>query len=143
MIDSRTASYAALLLRVTMGVLFLAHAGLKLFVFTPAGTAQFFGSIGLPGALAYIVMLAEIVGGIALILGIQTRWVALALMPILLGAIFTVHLAAGFFFNNPNGGWEYPAFWALMLAVQALLGDGAYALRPSVMPSAAAQPRHA
>lgn len=129
MIDSRTAPYAALFLRVTLGVLFLAHAGLKIFVFTPAGTAGFFGSIGLPPALAYLVMTAEVLGGIALIFGLWTRVVAVALTPILLGAIFTVHGAAGFFFNNANGGWEYPAFWTVALFVQALLGDGAYALR--------------
>ncbi|MGJ4943389.1 DoxX family protein [Bradyrhizobium sp. HKCCYLS1011] len=129
MIDSRTAPYAALLLRLTLGGLFLAHASLKLFVFTPAGTAKFFGSIGLPEELAYIVITAEILAGVALILGLYTRWAALAAVPILLGAIFTVHGAAGFFFNNPHGGWEYPAFWAVALIVQALLGDGAFALR--------------
>ena len=128
MIDSRTAPYAALLLRLTLGGLFLAHASLKLFVFSPAGTAKFFGSIGLPSELAYVVIAAEVLAGIALILGIYSRWVALAAVPILLGAIFTVHGAAGFFFNNPKGGWEYPAFWAVTLVVQALLGDGAYAL---------------
>jgi putative oxidoreductase len=131
MIDTRTSPYAALLLRITLGALFLAHAGLKLFVFTPAGTAQFFGSIGLPPALAYIVIAAEILGGIALIVGLWTRVVAVALTSILLGAIFTVHGAAGFFFNNPNGGWEFPAFWAVALIVQALLGDGAFALKAS------------
>ncbi len=128
MIDSRTAPYAALLLRLTLGGLFLVHAGLKLFVFTPAGTAKFFGSIGLPPELAYVVMTAEVLAGIALILGIFTRWVALLATPILLGAIVTVHGAAGFFFNNPHGGWEYPAFWTIALLVQSLLGDGAYAL---------------
>ncbi|MDU6730753.1 MAG: DoxX family protein, partial [Bradyrhizobium sp.] len=107
MIDSRTAPYAALLLRITLGGLFLAHASLKLFVFSPAGTAKFFGSIGLPPELAYAVITAEILAGIALILGVYTRWVALAAVPILLGAIFTVHGSAGFFFNNPKGGWEY------------------------------------
>ncbi|WP_315725813.1 MULTISPECIES: DoxX family protein [unclassified Bradyrhizobium] len=128
MIDSRTAPYAALLLRLTLGGLFLAHAGLKLFVFSPAGTAKFFASIGLLPELAYATITAEILAGIALILGVATRWVALAAVPILLGAIFTVHGSAGFFFSNPKGGWEYPAFWAVTLVVQALLGDGAYAL---------------
>jgi putative oxidoreductase len=131
MIDSRTAPYAALLLRLTLGLLFLAHASLKMFVFTPAGTAKFFGSVGLPSELGYIVIAAEVLAGIALILGIWTRFVAIAATPILLGAIFTVHGAAGFFFNNANGGWEYPAFWTIALIVQALLGDGAYALRAS------------
>lgn len=119
---------AALLLRVSLGVLFLAHAGLKIFVFTPAGTAGFFQSIGLPGPLAYLVIAVELLGGIALIAGYRTRIVALALIPVLLGAIVTVHFAAGFWFSNENGGWEYPAFWIVALVVQALLGDGAAAL---------------
>ena len=82
---------------VSLGGLFLAHAGLKLFVFTPAGTAQFFGSVGLPPALAYLTIATEVLGGIALILGVWTRVVAIVLVPILLGAIFTVHGSAGFF----------------------------------------------
>jgi putative oxidoreductase len=62
------------------------------------------------------------------LLGVWTRVVALLATPILLGAIFTVHGPAGFFFTNPHGGWEYPGFWTVALVVQALLGDGAYAL---------------
>jgi putative oxidoreductase len=54
--------------------------------------------------------------------------VSLALIPILLGSIYTPHGAAGFFFSNEGGGWEFPAFWAVALAVQALLGNGALAL---------------
>ena len=128
MIDTRTAPYAALLLRVSLGVLFLAHVGLKIFVFTPAGTAKFFASVGMPAELAYLVIPAEVLAGVALILGVWTRAVALAATPILLGAIFTVHGAAGF--SSPIGmaGREYPAFWTVALVVQALLGDGAYAL---------------
>lgn len=131
MIDTRTAPYAATVLRVALGLLFLAHAGLKLFVFTPTGTAQFFGSLGLPGPLAYLVILGEVVGGLALIAGVYSRIVALALTPILLGAIVTVHGPAGFFFSNPNGGWEFLALWTVGLIAVALLGDGAYALRPT------------
>jgi putative oxidoreductase len=131
MIDDRTAPYAGLLLRLSLGGLFLAHAALKLFVFTPAGTAQFFASVGVPGALAYLVIAAEVLGGIALIIGWQTRYVALALTPVLLGAIATVHGKAGFFFDSANGGWEYPAFWIVALVVLALLGDGAHSLRPA------------
>ncbi len=131
MIDQKSAPYAALLLRVSLGGLFLAHAALKIFVFTPAGTAQFFASVGVPPALAYVTMAAEVVGGVALILGVWTRLAALALTPVLIGAIATVHGAAGFFFNNANGGWEYPAFWIVALLVQALLGDGALAMVPS------------
>lgn len=113
-------------------MLFLAHAGLKIFVFTPAGTAQFFESLGLPGALAYLTIAAEVLGAVALIVGFHARYVAIALIPILVGAIVTVHGAAGFFFTNANGGWEYPAFWALALLVQALLGNGALAATKDV-----------
>lgn len=120
---------AATLLRIAMGVLFLAHAGLKIFVFTPAGTAGYFASLGLPGPLAYLVIAAELLGGIALILGLYTRWVSLALVPILAGSIYVPHGAAGFFFSNEGGGWEFPAFWAIALIVQAMLGDGAFALK--------------
>ena len=129
MIDIRTAPYAATALRVTLGLLFLAHAGLKLFVFTPAGTAQFFGSLGLPPALAYATIFAEVVGGLALIVGFYSRVVAVALIPILIGAILTVHGPAGFFFTNPNGGWEFLALWIVGLLTVALIGDGVYALR--------------
>ncbi|WP_347311195.1 DoxX family protein [Defluviimonas sp. SAOS-178_SWC] len=122
------AQYAALILRVTMGVFFLAHAWLKIAVFTPSGTAGYFASIGLPGFLAYLTIAAELLGGLALIAGLWTRWVSLALVPVLVGAAYFGHGAAGFFFSNPNGGWEFPAFWTVALIVQALLGDGAYAL---------------
>ena len=94
MIDNRTAPYAALLLRVVLGGLFLAHAWLKIFVFTPAGTVGFFQSLGLPGALAYVVMAVEVVGGLALIFGVYARVAAIVLIPGLLGAIVTVHAAA-------------------------------------------------
>ncbi|HTO83496.1 MAG TPA: DoxX family protein [Methylomirabilota bacterium] len=131
MIDTRTAAYGALILRVTLGTLLLAHFGLKYFVFTPAGTVQFFTSIGLPAALAYLTMLVELVAGAALVLGVWARLAALAAVPILLGAILFVHGSNGFFFSAPNGGWEFPAFWALALIVQALVGDGALALLPT------------
>ena len=123
------ADLAASIRRVSMGVLFLAHAGLKIFVFTPAGTEAYFASLGLPGPLAYLVIAAELLGGIALIVGAYSRWVSLALLPIVLGSIYAPHGAAGFFFSNEGGGWEFPAFWAVTLVVQALLGDGAYGLK--------------
>ena len=127
MIETRTAPYAALLLRLSLGVMFVAHALLKLFVFTLPGTAQFFQSMGLPGALAHLVFAAELVGGALLIAGIGSRWVAAALVPILLGTIWA-HAGNGWLFSAPNGGWEYPVFLTVAAIVQALLGDGAYAL---------------
>lgn len=122
------ADLAATLLRVTSGGYFLVHAAVKIFVFTPAGTAGFFQSIGLPGPLAYLVIALELLGGLALVLGVATRFVAPVLALLLLGTIYSVHAAAGFGFSNAGGGWEYPAFWAVTLAALALLGDGAYAL---------------
>ena len=134
MIDSRTAPIALLVLRVALAILFLAHVGLKIFVFTPAGTAQFFGSLGLPPALGYITIIWEVAGGVTLLLGVWARLAAVATIPILLGAIATVHGSAGFFFTNPHGGWEFPAFWIVGLVVVALAGDGAYALVPTRLP---------
>ena len=90
----------------------------------------FFGSLGLPGWFAYVTILWEIIGAVALIIGVYPRVAAAALIPILLGAIVTVHGAAGFFFTNANGGWEFPAFWIVGLAVVALAGNGAFALKP-------------
>lgn len=129
MIDQRTAPYAALLLRLSLGALFLIHAGLKLFVFTPAGTGQFFGSLGLPPAMGYFTIAWEAGGGIALILGLWARIAALCMIPDLLGAIVLVHAHAGFFFTDAGGGWEYPGLWAVALLVLALAGDGRWALR--------------
>ncbi|AXW88513.1 quinol oxidase [Lonsdalea britannica] len=131
MIDNKTAPYAALLLRVVLSILFFAHVGLKIFVFTPAGTAQFFASLGLPGWLAYVTIAWELFTAVTLLLGIRCRATALVSIPILLGAIFTVHGPAGFFFNNPNGGWEFPALWIVGLIALALIGDGPYALKPT------------
>ena len=131
MIDQRNAAIASLLLRLALGTMFVAHSlVLNFFVFTLAGNAQFFASIGLPATLGHVVFAAELVGGTLLILGVQSRWVALALLPILVGAVW-VHAPNGWMFANANGGWEYPAYLVVLSVVQALLGDGAYALSPS------------
>lgn len=125
---NQSTEYAALLLRVSLGAMFIAHALLKIFVFTLAGAAQFFESVGFPGALAYIVAILELVGGVALIAGLYTRWVVLGLLPILLGAAF-VHWPNGWVFSAQNGGWEYPVFLAAAATVQFLLGNGAFSLQ--------------
>lgn len=130
MIDNRTAPYAALILRVSLGAMYIAHSLiLKYFTFTLPGTAQFFESLGLPGALAYLTFWAELIGGVLLVAGIGTRWVALALIPILAGATW-VHLGNGWVFSAANGGWEYPVFLIAASLVQALLGDGKHAFTP-------------
>lgn len=128
-IDTRTAPYAALVLRVGLGLLFLAHGLLlKVMTFGVAGTAAYFQSIGYPAAFAYLVILGEIAGGLLLVAGAYTRWVALALLPILIGATLQ-HAGNGWLFNAAGGGWEFPAFWTALLLVQALLGDGALAVK--------------
>ena len=127
MIDTRTAPYAALLLRVSLGIMFIAHAMLKYAVFTLPGTVKFFESIGLPGPLAYVTFAAELVGGLLILGGVYARWVALALVPILLGATWA-HAGNGWLFNAPNGGWEYPAFLVVAAIAVGLLGEGKLAL---------------
>ena len=129
MIDQKLTPYAATVLRLSLGVMFVAHGLLKVMVFTPEGTAQFFNAIGLPSSFAYLTIALEIAGGMMLILGVYTRWVALALLPILIGSIVFVHGSAGWLFSNENGGWEYPAFLIMASVVQSMLGDGAYAVK--------------
>jgi putative oxidoreductase len=120
--------YGTLLLRLALGALFIAHGLLKLLVFKPAGTAAYFRSLGLPGFVGYLTMAAELGGGTLLILGVATSLVALALVPLILGTIVLVHGSKGWPFNSAGGGWEFPAFWAVALVVQAMLGSGAYSL---------------
>lgn len=129
MIDNRTAPYAAFMLRIALGVMFIAHGCLKLFVFTPAGTAGFFQSVGFAGWLAYPVIAFELIAGVLLILGLFTRWVAVA-SAVELFVASTVHFHNGWFFTNPHGGWEYPIFLTVAALVLALTGAGALALKP-------------
>ncbi len=119
--------YGALVLRLALGTMYLAHGLLKVLVFTLPGTAAFFTAQGFPGWTAYVVVAAELLAGVALILGFQVRLVALAGIPILAGAL-AVHLPNGWVFSVPNGGFEYPAFLIVVSVVQALIGAGAYAL---------------
>lgn len=108
------------LLRISLGLMFIAHSViLKYFTFTLAGTAQYFASIGLPSSLAYVIFALEAIGGVLLVLGIGTRWVALALVPVLIGATWA-HIGNGWVFSNANGGWEYPVFLIVIAIVVAL-----------------------
>ncbi len=141
MIEQKQASFAAFILRLSLGVMYLAHSViLKYLTFTLAGTAQFFESLGLPGFLAYATFAAEAVAGVALVLGFKSRIVAIALVPVLLGA-FWVHSGNGWVFSAANGGWEYPLFLIVISGVVALLGNGAFAIENSF--GKAAQPARA
>lgn len=138
MIDTRTAPYGIALLRLALGVVFIAHGLLKWLVFTLPGAAEFFTSVGFPGWLAYPVTALEIVGGAALVLGIYARPIAVLLGLEMLGAA-KVHLANGWVFDSANGGWEYPVMLAVACIALALLGDGALAMKPTT--AGASNPR--
>lgn len=130
-IDPKLAPLGVTVQRIALGVMFLAHSvWLKLIVFTLPGTAQYFASMGLPNWLAYVVFIMEAIGGMMLVLGVQTRWVAVLLIPVLLGATWA-HSGNGWMFSYENGGWEYPAYLTLLAISQFLLGDGRYSLSPS------------
>jgi putative oxidoreductase len=118
---------APTILRVALGAIFLAHAFAKAFLFTFSGTAAFFAAHGFPGWTVYPVFAAELLGGVALLLGYRVRAVALALVPVMLGALVP-HASNGWMFTNTGGGWEYVAFILSALLAQSLLGSGAYAL---------------
>lgn len=133
MTEQTLSKYGAAILRISLGVMFIAHGLLKFLVFTPAGTVGFFESLGLPAALAWAVMLAETIGGVLLISGAYTRLVAIALLPVLLGAM-NVHFANGWVFSAPNGGWEYPAFLAAATLAQIGVGAGALSISAPNLP---------
>lgn len=127
--NTPSADWGVALLRVSLGTMYLAHSVvLKLLTYGLAGTAGYFESIGLPGWLAYATFAAEAVGGVLLVIGFHTRWVALALTPALLGAVIWAHGANGWVFTAPGGGWEYPVYLIVLSMAQALLGDGAFAV---------------
>jgi len=131
----------AFVLRISLGVAIIAHSlYLKMMVFTLAGTAQFFGSLGLPEFMAYVVFIIESITGIALLVGIYSRYAAAVLIPVLLGATW-VHFPSGWLFSNANGGWEYPLFLSLAALAQTFLGDGAYALKSLIHGNVNTQPK--
>lgn len=122
--------YGITLLRASLGVMWIAHALLKLFVFTLPGTAQFFQSVGLPGFMAYPVFAVELLGGIAMVLGIYARQAALLLVPIMAVAT-SVHIGNGWLHTSQGGGWEYPVFLISASIALWLAGDGALSLKRS------------
>ena len=117
------------LLRVHFGIILLAHGWLKISVFTIAGTVGFFASLGLPAILAYLTIFGEVAGGIALILGFQTRLVALLSLPIMFGATY-VHLGNGWLFSAEGGGWEFPASLSIIALTLTLMGSGKKVIVP-------------
>jgi putative oxidoreductase len=131
MIDQRTAPWGALLLRVTLGSLFVAHLYWK-FAILDGGLDKWwvnFANNGYPSITPWYCISAEFVGAFCLIPGICTRWAALYALPLLLGAAQFWGVRKGFYFTG--AGAELPVAWSILLVVQILLGDGPYAVAPS------------
>ncbi|HCY63877.1 MAG TPA: hypothetical protein DHV59_13835 [Oxalobacteraceae bacterium] len=134
MIDQRSAPYAAFLLRLALGTMWISHALLKLLVFTMPGFQGFLASQGMPAFMAWPVVVMELAGGILIVLGLHGRIVSLALLPVLAGATLA-HIGNGWVFSAPNGGWEYPVFLMAASFVHLLLGDGAFAVKTAAAPA--------
>lgn len=119
---------ALLILRSSLGVMWIAHAGLKFFVFTIAGFAAWLSSQGIPAWFAWPVFLTEFLGGICILFGFRGNQASLMLVPVLAVATL-IHANNGWVHTSSGGGWEYPLFLLLMSIVHGLLGDGRYAVR--------------
>ena len=126
--NTSSLNHGAFLTRVSLGSILLAHGALKLFVFTIPGTVAFFGGLGLPAIVAYLTIFGEVAGGIALILGVYPRLVALLSLPILAGAAWA-HLGNGWLFSNEGGGWEFPVLLVILAVVVAIQGAGSFAIK--------------
>lgn len=129
--------YGATVLRLFLGVTFVMHAYLALVIYTPAGAAAFNAKMGipLPEVAAWFTILAHGLGGLMMILGLWTRWAALANLPVMLGALVFVHLSQGYFLkgvlagNAPQAaGYEYVLLIVGATLAQVLLGGGALAI---------------
>ncbi len=128
MTNAQRIDSAALVLRLALGGVLLAHGLLKIFVFTLPGAAGFFESVGFPGWTAYVVAPLEVVAGAAMLVGYRSALFAAATLPVQVGAGL-VHAPNGWLFSNANGGWEFSAVLVLLSVAVWLLGDGAYSVR--------------
>ena len=120
---SNNKSFGISIIRIHLGVILLAHGWLKVSVFTVLGTVDYFSSIGLSPIIAYLVIFGELVGGLALVLGIQTRLASALTVPILLGAAIT-NSGNGWLHSATGGGWEYAASLTVIACAITVWGSG-------------------
>ncbi|GBF77104.1 oxidoreductase [Paenibacillus sp. 598K] len=104
----------AAIMRVVIGILFVFH-GVDKFQMGLGNVEGWFSSIGVPGFLAYVVAIAELVGGILLIIGLFTRYVSGLLIVILVGAIFSAKLSVGVLGDGQMAGYELDLAFILVL----------------------------
>ena len=117
-----------LILRVGLGIVFMAHGHLKIWVFGLPNAAQNFVNFGIPGWTAYPVAYIELIGGAMLVAGLATRPIAFLLIFIGFGAGW-VHVENGWnYTSKPNGGWEYGMFLSVVSVAVTLLGPGSWSL---------------
>jgi putative oxidoreductase len=116
---------ALAVLRVALGIVFVAHGGQKLFVYGIDGVSGAFAQMGMPGFLGPVIGASELLGGIALIAGFLTPIASAGLSIIMLGAIFKVHLAGGFFMPQ---GYEFAFALLAGLVSLSLVGAGTYSV---------------
>ena len=136
-----TAPYAALVLRVTLGLMFIAHLYWK-FEILPGGLHRWLSGLaadGYPRLVLWYVISAEFAGALLLIPGICTRWVSLYILPMMLGAVQFWLVRKGFYFTA--AGAELPIIWSVMLVLQALVGDGPHAVKMGKVDSSGSQIR--
>ena len=122
---SNNKSFGISIIRIHLGVILLAHGWLKVSVFTVLGTVDYFSSIGLSPIIAYLVIFGELTGGLALVLGIQTRLASALTVPILLGAAIT-NSGNGWLHSATGAGWEYAASLTVIACAITVSGSGQY-----------------
>lgn len=134
MLSQRQGPYAVLLLRLTLGSLFIAHLYWK-FAILPGGLERWwsnFATNGYPWLVPWYAVSAEFIGALLLIPGIYTRWVCIYTLPLMIGAAQFWIVRKGFYFTA--GGGELPVVWTIMLIAQAMLGDGPYCVKVPALP---------